>query len=162
MKKVKVVVFALSVFMVSCNQSPNQKVKDAKENLTEAKDELKDAQAKEIEAAKAKETAEWKSFKNNADSSIIYMENDLKKLEARIDKAYSKDQKKLKSEYDKSKSNMEALKDKLNRRNTEFENDLKNFESKVSEKNQSFKREFKHDMDELGNSFKDLFKDNSK
>ena len=158
MKKVKVVVFALSVFMVSCNQSPNQKVKDAKENLTEAKDELKDALAKEIEAAKAKETAEWKSFKNNADSSIINMENDLKKLEARIDKAYSKDQKKLKSEYDKSKSNMEALKDKLNRRNTEFENDLK----KVSEKNQSFKREFKHDMDELGNSFKDLFKDNSK
>ena len=39
---------------------------------------------------------------------------------------------------------------------------MQRFDSKVSEENQSFKREFKHDMDELGKSIKDIFKDNVK
>lgn len=162
MKPITVLVLAATSFMFSCNQPSNKEVKDAKENLTEAKTELKDTQADENEAAMAKETAEWNNFKNEADSSIASIETDLKRFEARIEKTGKKDKQKLKAEYDKSKSDMEALKEKLHKRYQEFENDIKNFDKNVSEKNQSFKREFKYDMDEFGKSFKDLFKDNVK
>lgn len=160
MKTITVLVLAATIFMLSCNQTSNKEVKDAKENLTKAKDELNDAQATEKEAVKAKEKAAWNSFKNNADSSIATMENDLKKLEIKIEEPGKKDTQKLKSDYENAKADIVAMKEILHKKNVEFENDLKNFDKNVSEKNESFKREFKHDLDEFGKSFNDLFKDN--
>jgi hypothetical protein len=54
------------------------------------------------------------------------------------------------------------LKNKLQQRNAAFENEINQFDAGVTSKNQSFEREFKHDMNELGTAFKDLFKDNVK
>ena len=165
MKKVSLVLvasIALAGVLFACNQSSNKKVEDATENLTEAESELRSAEIKEKEAAKAKEIVEWNNFKQEANASIVEMENDLKKLEIRVEKSAKNDKQKAKADYEKAKSEIETLKAKLRDKSVEFETDIKSFDGNVSEKNQSFKREFKHDMDEFGNSFRDLFKDNVK
>lgn len=109
-------------------------VKEAKENLSEAKNEFKDAKVNESEAAKAKEIAEWNNFKIEADSSIANIENGLKNSEIKIEKVGKKDKRKLKVDYAKAKSDIEALKEKLHKKNVEFENDIKSFDKNVSEK----------------------------
>ena len=83
MKTIAVLVFAISAFMLSCNQPSNKEMKDAKQNLTKAKDALQDAQTKQIQVAKAKEIQDWNRFQIESDSSIVALENDLKKLESR-------------------------------------------------------------------------------
>jgi ATPase subunit of ABC transporter with duplicated ATPase domains len=162
MKKLTVLSIVITAFIFACNRNSTKEVTEAKENLTEAKTELQDSKINEKEAAKAKETAEWKSFQNESDSTINSAENDLKKMEVKVEKASKKDKQKMKMKYEKAKSDLSILREKLQKRNIEFENDIKSFDEKVSQKNQSFKREFKHDMGELGNSIKDLFKDNVK
>lgn len=160
MKKTTILIFAMTACMFSCNQSSNKDVKEAKENLTEAKNELKDAEANE--AVKVKEAADWKNFKNEADSSIASLEKGLNNMKVKIEKAGKKEKQKLNTEYAKAKNDMDVLKEKLRQRSVEFDNSLTSFNQDVSEKNQSFKREFNHDMDELGKSLKGLFKDDVK
>lgn len=162
MKNVIVLLIASSGLVFGCNSTSNKEVKEASENLSAAKNELNDAQANEKEAAKAKQVAEWTYFKSEADSSITTMQNDLEKMGARIEKASEKNKQKLKADYAKAESNVAALREKLRQQNVEFEKDMERFDDNVSEKNQSFKREFKHDMDELGKSLKDLFTNNVK
>lgn len=162
MKKRIVLLLAIGACMFSCNFSSYKEAKKGKETEVVANDALGDRQSNQVETAKAKETAEWNHFKQQADSSLSKMESELKKLETKIEKASKNDKQKLKADYEKSKSKVETLKTKLHKRNLEFESDLKNFNNNISEKNQSFKREFMHDMDEFGKSFKDLFKENVK
>lgn len=162
MKKITLVVIAISTMLFSCQQTSKKNLNAAEENLTESKTKLQNAKVNENEALKLKEAEDWKYFKNEADTSIASMENDLKKMEVKIEKANQKEKQKLKAEYAKAKVDLAAMKEKLRVKNNEFEMDLNAFDNKVSEKNQSFKREFKHDMDEFGKSFKDLFKDNVK
>jgi phosphoribosylformylglycinamidine (FGAM) synthase PurS component len=169
MKKVTVLAIAMTALMFSCNQSSDKEVKEAKEKLTEAKNDVKDAQAdvknaqaNEMEAARVKEVTDWKYFKSEADSSIASFENGLKDMKVKIEKAGKKDKQKLTTEFNKAKGDMDALKDKLQQRSVEFDNSMASFNQNVSERNQSFKREFNHDMYELGKSLKDLFKDNVK
>jgi hypothetical protein len=51
----------------------------------------------------------------------------------------------------------------LERRNDNLRTKLHDYnEEKRSEKWESFKREFNHDMDELGTSIKDIFRDDKK
>ena len=162
MKNLSMIVVAITTMLFGCNQTPTKQLNEAEENLTEAKVELKDAKANEIEAEKAKEAEEWKYFKNEADTSIANMDKDLKDMEANLEKVGKKDKQKLKADYAKAKSDMVLLREKLRTRDLEFENEIITFDNTVIEKNQSFKREFNHDMDEFGKSIKDLFTDNVK
>ena len=162
MKKLTVLSIVITAFIFACNQTSTKEVTEAKENLKDAESELKDAKINEKEAAKAREIAEWNNFKNESDSTIASAENDLKKMEMNIEKASKKDKQKMKNQYDKAESNLAIFREKLQKRNVEFENDMKDFNDNVSQKNQSFKREFKHDMNAFGNSIKDVFKDNVK
>ncbi|MBK8355324.1 MAG: hypothetical protein IPL13_08110 [Saprospiraceae bacterium] len=54
------------------------------------------------------------------------------------------------------------MKEKLNKKNDEFQEDMKNFNDDVSIKSEEFKKEFKSDMDRLGDAIKDVFKKNDK
>lgn len=148
--------------MFSCKPSSDAEVKDAKENLAVAQTQMDEAQANKDDAAKAKESDDWKNFKHESDSAITSMENELQVMEDKIKKSGKSEQKQMQVNYDKSKKDIQQLKDKLDKKNSEFQEDIKSFNQKVVEKNQSFKRELKHDMDALGQSMKDLFKDNVK
>jgi hypothetical protein len=52
--------------------------------------------------------------------------------------------------------------DALQKRNDELETRMRQYRSDNKENWNEFKREFSHDMDELGKAFKDLGKDNTK
>ena len=58
--------------------------------------------------------------------------------------------------------NANYLLKKLNKKNDEFQEDMKNFNDDVSIKSEEFKKEFKSDMDRLGDAIKDVFKKNDK
>lgn len=161
MKKTIMYAFLLASLAVSCNE-PSKEVQAAEDNVDIAQEELKHALSKENDEAQAQEMADWDAFKNKADSTVTSLENDLKKLDDRINKAAAKDKQKLRADYDKSKNDIQLMKEKLVQRNLEFEEDMKRFDKTVTEKNRSFKREFEHDLEQLGSSFSDLFKDNVK
>jgi hypothetical protein len=93
-------------------------------------------------------------------------------------KTYREDQEKKIKENDKKIAELRAKKDQVKKENvSDYEmkindlekknNDLRkriavNYKDQSKEKWESFKKEFNHDMDELGKSLKDLFKDNVK
>ena len=122
--------------------------------MNDKKNQLQDAEANAREAAREKETEDWKYFKTKADSIILGMETDLKKIEAKIEKADKTNQKKLQADYNKAKNDIISLKEKLHRKDIEFENNAIRVDNSIPTKNPSFKRGFKHDMDELGKSLK--------
>jgi hypothetical protein len=165
MKNITLLGIAITVCMFGCEKSSTKEVKSANENILEAKEKISQAENElhdEAEAAKTKQISDWDHFRNESDSSIASMENEFKKIEVKIEKSGQKDKQKLKADYTKAKTDLAALKEGLKQKNAAFEKDIQNFDNTVSEKNQSFMREFKNDMDELGKAIKDLFKDNVK
>ncbi|MGZ5219765.1 MAG: hypothetical protein ACXWV6_05875 [Chitinophagaceae bacterium] len=145
-----------------CGDASQKHASDAKENIKEAGKDLKEAAKASNEEAKTKATADWQQFKNESDSTIAVMEKQIKELKEKIAKADKKRREKLTSDLNKAQDKLNEQKEKLRQKNIEFEADLLKFDESVIAKNESFKREFKHDMDELGTAMNDLFKDNVK
>ena len=154
--------FTLAILISSCNEASKKDMSDASKNVKEANADVKEAVVANNDSAKAAVISSWKTFKNESDTAIASMEREATALEGKIAKANSKEKEKLKTDLNNTKEKLHSLKMRLEQRNIEFENDLKNFDATVVSKNQSFEREFKHDMNELGTAFKDLFKDNVK
>lgn len=155
-------VFTVAIVMSSCNNASKKDMSDASKNIKEANADVKDAIIAANDSAKATAISNWKNFENESDTAIAGMEKDATAIETKITKANSKEKEKLKTDLNNSKEKLHALKLELKQRNNEFESEVNNFDSTVVSKNQSFEREFKHDMNELGTAFKDLFKDNVK
>nr|WP_294860626.1 hypothetical protein [uncultured Fluviicola sp.] len=162
MKNRTILALAVTTLMFSCNQNSNKEVKEANQHLKEANQKLEAAKRSQDEAYREKVTADWNGFKKESDSLIVNMENDLIKMEVALAKANGKNSEKLKSDYLKTKSDLSTLKAELHERNLAFENNIKKMDHQMYEKNESFKREFKHDADELMKSLQDFFKDNVK
>lgn len=149
--QMKKTIFILAVtILVSCKPSNKEeiasedKVQDAKENVQEAKDSLA--------AAKKEATAEeWKTFKSQTDSVISYNEARIAELKLKINKTG----KSIDSKY---KENIEILEQK----NKDLKAKTKTYKNERTADWQSFKREFNHDMDEIGQALKDLTVDNKK
>lgn len=131
-----------SLYFTSCN-SPQEKlddkktaVKDAKENLDEARENYKQ---------------EYDQFKMESNKKISANE----KLIADL-KDYSKGvSQSAKSEYHTAISTLE-------KKNKALKNKMENYADKGSEKWESFKREFNHDLNALSEALKDLGKKNTK
>ena len=165
MKKLTGIVAAgltIAMFISSCNDASKQDMSDASKNIKEANADVKEAVAATNDSAKATAITNWKIFKNGADSAIAGMEKEAAAGEAKIATANSNVKKKLKTDLNTTKEELNGLKIKLHQRNVEFENDMKKFDATVVSKNQSFEREFNHDINGLGTAFKDIFKDNVK
>ncbi len=134
----------------SCD-SAAKKEEAAKEDVQEAKDDLKDVQAENnAEAVKTANAEEWMAFKNETDAKIAKNESYIAELKARkqrpgkvLDPLYAKQ--------------IEGLEQK----NRDLKTRLGDYETKKSDW-ESFKREFNSDMDGLGESLKDLGEDNKK
>ena len=138
---------AVTVF-TQC-QSSDQKVDSAKAKVQDAQKDLKDVQ-KDADAQNAAEAEEWKIFKSETEAKI-------RENEARIVELSDKKNtlgKKLALNY---ADKMEALKQK----NKDMQSRIDTYDKRQSDW-ATFKREFNHDMDELGQAFKDLTVDNKK
>jgi transposase len=155
MKK-SMIVFTAAVMLTggiysSCQTSAEKadtaqvKVQDAKKDLTEAQ---KDAATAEQKAAEAQE---WQAFKADTDAKIKENDTYIAEFKAKM-KATGK---KMDAQYTKS---IETLEQK--------NKDLKARVDAYGQQGQSdwasFKREFNHDMDELGKALKDLTVNNKK
>ena len=145
-----VITCIVGTVMISCKPSTKEekesqvKVEIARDNLEYAKDSLDMAKKEATEE-------EWKAFKNSGDS-IIRINNlriaglkmKMKNTGNAIDVKYQK--------------NIDAMEQK----NKDLKVKMDAYKNDVSSDWQSFKREFKHDTDEIGKVLKDLTVDNKK
>ncbi|MDD2982299.1 MAG: peptidase M23 [Crocinitomicaceae bacterium] len=123
--------------------SSEEKVEDSKVQVENAQEDLDEAKRQQAES--------YAQFKLEADQQITANEQLIADL-----KLYSKNKKaEVKAGYDKSISDLEAKNEVLKQR-VATQKELN------KEKWESFKSEFKRDMDELGKSIRDLGKDNVK
>lgn len=136
--------FLIGAFLPSCNR-PENKVENAKEDVRDAQKDLRQAESDySVEVSNFKKEAELKIDQNKKEIDDLKEERATKK-NAREKEIYNERITELKRRND-------VLRDRLHNYN----------EEKRTEKWESFKREFNHDMDELGTSIKDVFRDNKK
>ncbi len=142
--------FATGITLTSC-QSSAQKADNAQTKVEDAKADLKDAQKDANAAAqKAANAEEWKAFKNETEIKI----KDNETLVAELKAKKKSTGKALDATYIKSIEALEQRNKDLNARLVAYDKGQSDWES--------FKREFNHDMDELGQAFKDLSVNNKK
>lgn len=128
--------------ITSCDSS-TKKVEDAAVKVDQASEDLTDA--------KKEFNEEYAKFQTESEARMV--ENDKQIAELKANKAQLK--KEAKANYDK------AIKD-IEEKNSALRIKMKEYKEEGKDKWESFKREFNHDMDELGQSLKDLTKNNTK
>lgn len=147
---VAVATIVIGSLVTSCK--PNtQKEQEAQENLDSAEVALTEAKNDLDEAKRAATAEEWETFKNETNAKIE--ENNAKIAELKL----------------KAKKTGKEIDEAYQRNIDTFEQKNKNLKIKIdSYKNDvnsdwnSFKREFNHDVDELGQSLKDFTVNNKK
>jgi hypothetical protein len=136
--KSKIFTFAVigcmaGIFLAGCGKTSEQKVEGAKQ-------ELKDAKADYL--------AEWQKFKTESEEQIKANENRIDAFKAKMEKAGTK----AKAKYNKAVAELEG-------KNRDLKKKLEEYKDEGESKWQEFKTNFKHDMDAVGQTMKDLFKD---
>jgi len=141
----------LAVALLSSCQSNSEKLEKADKEVAEAKEELAEARAdaREIRIMVANEE-EWRNFKADAEVKIANNEK-------RIEEIREKMKKPGKTFDEMYRKNIDALEE----RNRDLRKRIGYYENNQSDWDK-FKREFNHDMDELGQALKDLTVDNAK
>jgi len=135
--------FMAAAISVSCNRSSEERLKDANEKVDKERQDVNEA----IDNAQV----EWEKFKTDAREKIRDNDEKIAKLK------------------DKMKDDKESAREKHREKIAELETKNNELRRKIDEYKyvndtgwQEFKREFNHDMDELGHSIDDIFKDNVK
>jgi outer membrane murein-binding lipoprotein Lpp len=135
--------FVAGTILSGCS-SPEQKVENAKEDVKDAKQDLSQAQN---EAA----ATEFQKFKNESNSRIAVNENRIAELKAE-----------MKTESTESRERDEKKIDALEKRNHELKQRLEAYNDDGKSDWQEFKKEFNHDMEGIGDAFKDITVRNTK
>ena len=143
-----IMAFGAAFLLTSC-RSPEQKEDAAKQNVNEANQDLQETQQENnLEAKQAASAEEWKEFKTETELKINKNDERIAELKAKMNKPGKT--------FDKLYANrIETLEQK----NKEMREKLFAYEKEQSDW-ASFKREFNHDMDELGTAINDLTVDN--
>jgi len=128
-----------SGLITSCNSSEN-KMETAAENVDEAQKNLDEAERRYAE--------EWEKFKLESEERIRNNENEI---------VIYREREKTDKEF--SRKYREAI-DKLEAQNEEMKIKMREGRENAKNRWEEFKREWNHDMDELGTAIKDLGRDN--
>jgi hypothetical protein len=132
----------IGTLITSCNSSA-EKVEDAAEKVDDATEDLK--------SAKEDFNYEYNKFKVESEQRML--DNEFKIAELKASKIKLK--KEAKTEYDKTIADLEQ-------KNSNMRTKLNDYKEEGKDKWESFKREFNHDMDELGSALKNLANNNVK
>ncbi len=127
---------------MGCN-SPAGKVENAKEDIAEKEQEL--------DKAKQAYQTELENFRKESTEKISENERIIADFRAKI----AKEKKEVRVVYEKKIAELEV-------KNNQLKAKITDYKAETRENWDSFKTEFSHDMDELGNAFRDLTKDNVK
>ncbi|MCK8142418.1 hypothetical protein MW871_10995 [Flavobacterium sp. I-SCBP12n] len=136
--------FIVATVLVGCQDKSKQEA-EAKENVENAKENLDDAKAELSDARRAATEQEWQAFKDSTNATIKQNEIRIGEMKAELKKTG----KTIDSEYSK---NIQELEEK----NKEIKNKLEVYKNNTNSDWQSFKKEFRHDMDDLGQSLKNF------
>lgn len=131
-----------SITLMSCGTNA-EKVENAEANVIEANQDLNKANEDyltEVEAYK-KQTAE----------KIVANEQSIADFKLRVEK----EKKEVKANYKKKIAELEQ-------KNSDMKKTMDDYKAEGKDKWESFKNEFSHDMEELGQAFKDLGENNIK
>ena len=147
---ISIMLVSLLIIFAGC-KTEAKKNQEAIDEVTEAKEELNEAQ-KEARIAEQNllESEAWLTFKQEAQLKIEKNNEDIEVL--RLQKA--KSGRTFDTLYEKRINQLQADNDKLKLRLSEFEKNQSDWEK--------FKIEFNNDMNALGIALKDLTVDNSK
>ena len=146
MKKVNLMTTLLTMMLITSMSvfgQENKKAENARKDVKEAQQDLREA--------KNDSAADYQKFRKEAEMSIDANE---KKIAELRDKK-SADNKEMNEDYTKK---VKALEQK----NTALKHKLETSSTTKSSGWASFKREFNHDMDELGHAIKDIGVNNAK
>jgi len=142
--------FIVGTTLVSCKSTTKEEI-ESQEKVDVAEQNLKDAKDSLVVAKKAATAEEWQTFKDQTDSVISYNEAQIAELKLKM-------QKTGKSVDAKYQKNIEILEQK----NKDLKVKADTYKNDANSDWQSFKREFNHDMDEIGQAFKNVTVDNKK
>ncbi len=122
------------IFLAGCGKTSEQKIEGAKQDL---------------EQAKADYQAEWQKFKTESEEQIKANEAKIDAFKEKMEKAGTK----AKAKYSKAVAELEQ-------KNKELKQKLEDYKDEGRGKWEEFKTNFKRDMDAVGKTMNDLFKDN--
>jgi hypothetical protein len=126
-----------SIIFISC-KSAQQKEETAKENVVEARQDLRDT--------KISNANEWLTFKSESQAKILDNEKRIAELKIKMNKP------------DNTFDGLYRTRiEKLEAKNNELESKLNNYDGNETEW-KTFKSDFNRDMNEIGNNIKDLFR----
>ncbi len=152
----KKLMFTLAIFFCTVGivftgcVSPSKKVENAEDKLIDSKNAVLDAKIEQNQAHQDSIT-EYQQFKIKSENRIIANEKSIEELRVKILDANVE-----------NKALYETKLAELQKKNYELKIKLADFEEEGTDKWQSFKNEFLHDMDELGKSFSDFTINNTK
>lgn len=133
--KTILIIFLFAV--VSCQSSTSKKLKDAKADVIEADENIKVAQDDYLD--------DMDNFKKETKTQISENQKSINEFKAPI----AEGKKEAKADYDDKVNALEQKNSDMKRRMDEYKLEGKDHWN-------SFKKEFNHDMDELGKALKDL------
>lgn len=136
-KTILILAIVAGTFFTSC-KSAQQKETRAKENVVEAKQDLKETQVSNAN--------EWKVFKAESEAKIIDNDSRIAELKVKINKPGNTFDGLYRTRIEK-----------LEAKNTELKSKLKNYDGNQTGW-QTFKSDFNRDMNEIGSNIKDLFR----
>ena len=155
-----VIGFMAGTIATSCGESSKKDMKAVKEDVKELNKDLRQGAEDTSTEIKTTVSSDWKKFEASSKTILENTDKQIKELRVKISKANKNEKAKLTADLDKLEQKNKELKEKLAERSRKFKENLIEFEEGTGELEKSFEREFKHDMDELGTSLKDLFKNN--
>jgi hypothetical protein len=136
--------------MISCKPTTKEE-KESQEKVEIARDNVEDAKDSLDVAKKAATEKEWEAFKNSGDSIIRINNLRIAGLKLKMKNTGES----IDTKYQNNIAVMEQKNKDLKVKMDAYKNDM-------NSDWQSFKREFKHDTDEIGQALKDLTINNKK
>lgn len=156
------VILVTSLIITGCGEKSKKDFKEADEHMKEANEDLVDATKAASSESMAKLNKDWKTFKHEADTTFTSMERNIKKLKEKIAKAGKIQKNRTQENIKNLEQKLSVQKQKLAKEDQKMKDGLQNFDQTVGKKNESFQKEFRHDMHELATAIQDLFTDNVK
>lgn len=138
------VLITSGTLLVSCNSATKEE-KVAQEKVQIASDDLKQAVDSLTIVQKEAKVQEWKDFQKSGDS--VLTKNEIRIAALRL---------KMKKTGSAMDANYQKKMDILEQKNQDLKAKMDSYKKDASADWQSFKREFKHDTDEIGQAFEDL------
>ena len=130
--------------ILGCNSSPKRE-EEAKDDVSDARENTEDAKEKLMMAKKEANAEEWKKIKKEANKRIIDNEIRIGKLKDKIIKSGSS----IDTSYSKKIKELEQ-------KNKDIRIKVDSYKNDTSDDWELFKREYNHDTEQLDRAIKDM------